>query len=89
VQTLRLVGIAAGPALLQLAAHLPSLTHLTLQLIVAIPYWVPSPETTPVLAQIPALQRVTMRGSSIAFLRWLGVLAPCASALDLGDFWPQ
>ncbi|KAJ7330415.1 hypothetical protein DFH08DRAFT_966958 [Mycena albidolilacea] len=89
MQTLRLMGITAGPALLRLAAHLPSLTHLTLQRMVAIPYRVPSPETTPVATQIPALQRVTVRGSSITFLGWLGVLAPCASALHLGDFCPS
>ncbi|KAJ7328684.1 hypothetical protein DFH08DRAFT_1084265 [Mycena albidolilacea] len=89
VQTLRLVGITAGPALLRLAAHLPSLTHLTLQRVVAIPYRASSADTMPVAAQIQALRRVTVRGSSIAFLGWLGVLAPYASALDLGDFCPS
>ncbi|KAF7358489.1 hypothetical protein MVEN_00899400 [Mycena venus] len=89
VQTLCLVGITAGSALLRLAPHLPSLTHLTLKRVHAIPYRAPSPGSTSDTAQITALRRLTVRGSSIAFLGWLGILAPYTTVLDLGDFCPS
>ncbi|KAJ7757996.1 hypothetical protein B0H16DRAFT_1536427 [Mycena metata] len=86
VKTLSLVGITAGPVLLQLAMHLPKLTRLTLKRVHAIPYRASSPACGP---EVRSLQRLTIRGSSLAFLGWLAVLAPRTSTLDLGDFCPS
>ncbi|KAJ7127939.1 hypothetical protein C8R44DRAFT_779047 [Mycena epipterygia] len=89
VHTLYLVGITAGPALLRLADHLPSLTRLTLKRVHAIPYRVhASPKSSPT-PQIEQLRSLTVRGSSLAFLGWMAILGPCTSALDLGDFCPS
>ncbi|KAJ7763412.1 hypothetical protein B0H16DRAFT_1527805 [Mycena metata] len=87
VKTLSLVGITAGPVLLQLATHLPKLTRLTLKRVHAIPYRASSPAACG--PEVKSLQRLAIRGSSLAFLGWLAVLAPRTSTLDLGDFCPS
>ncbi|KAJ7187335.1 hypothetical protein C8R46DRAFT_1059505 [Mycena filopes] len=89
VTTLSLFGITAGRGLLQLAAHLPGLTSLTLNRVHAIPYRAPSPDGDVPNAEIKFLQRLTVRGSSLAFLGWLARLAPRTAVVDLGDFCPS
>ncbi|KAJ7753636.1 hypothetical protein DFH07DRAFT_774037 [Mycena maculata] len=89
VHTLYLVGITAGPALLRLAAYLPRLTHLTLRRVHAIPYRASSPPATAPPPPLENLRTVTVRGSSIAFLGWIGILAPCVVTLEIGDLYPS
>ncbi|KAJ7668781.1 hypothetical protein DFH06DRAFT_207625 [Mycena polygramma] len=91
IRSLSLAGITAGPALLRLARCLPSLTHLTLKRVHAIPYRVSSPQTVSPLytREIKTLRHITIRGSSPAFLGWLAVLAPYTRTLALGDLCPS
>jgi hypothetical protein len=89
VHTLFLVGITAGPGLLRLAEYLPSLTNLTFQRVHAIPYRPPASPTGPSPPRMEKLRCVTVRGSSIAFLGWMAVLAPHTSTLDLGELHPS
>ncbi|KAJ7458832.1 hypothetical protein B0H11DRAFT_184750 [Mycena galericulata] len=89
VQRLHLVGITAGSALLRLATCLPRLTHLTLKRVHAIPYRASSPPALGPVTPLAKLRTLTVRGSSIAFLGWMGVLAPRTSRLELGDLYPS
>ncbi|KAJ7101481.1 hypothetical protein B0H15DRAFT_412768 [Mycena belliarum] len=89
VRTLHLAGVTAGPALLRLAACFPDLRQLALKRVHAIPYRssAPAPETP--TTTMEHLRGVTVRGSSIAFLGWLALLAPRTATLDLRDFCPS
>ncbi|KAK7002421.1 hypothetical protein R3P38DRAFT_3042906 [Favolaschia claudopus] len=93
VRTLYLIGVTAGPTLLRLATLLPRMTQLTLKRVAAIPYRAPPSgsvgDTPKSQQQIHSLHRITVRGSSIAFLGWLALLAPSARVVDLDDFYPS
>ncbi|KAJ7105398.1 hypothetical protein C8R43DRAFT_1046736 [Mycena crocata] len=88
VRTLRLQDATAGPGLLRLATCFPSLTHLTLERVHAIPYRTISPSVVP-MPRLMKLRRLTVRGSSLAFLGWMGVLAPRTCTLELDDMFPS
>ncbi|KAK7053576.1 hypothetical protein R3P38DRAFT_2499808 [Favolaschia claudopus] len=70
VERLTLTGVCAGPPLLRVIDALPLLAELTLENVTAIPYRGGNCRNEKLLLPT-ALQKLSIRGSSIAFLGWL------------------
>ncbi|KAJ7142013.1 hypothetical protein C8R43DRAFT_1016142 [Mycena crocata] len=84
VEQLTLTGLCVGPCLLDIATALPRLAHLMLQDVTAVPFrgWCPPHSTVNSSALVP-LHTITIRGSSIAFLGWLSLVAPHTKNLSI------
>ncbi|KAF7327319.1 ANK-REP-REGION domain-containing protein [Mycena kentingensis (nom. inval.)] len=93
LETLRLFDVVAGMGLLRLGKCAPRLKHLVFDHVYALRYpdtgVDPRAQTKTLLTN---LRSITVRGSSVAFLVWLALIAPPAarlSLLDIVDFVPD
>ncbi|KAK7001707.1 hypothetical protein R3P38DRAFT_3047353 [Favolaschia claudopus] len=84
VERLTLTGVCAGPALLRVVDALPLLAELRLENVTAIPYRGGNCGLNEKLRLPTALQKLSIHGSSIAFLGWLeSRFAPSLIALSI------